>query len=110
MKTTIWFAWLFFMGCSLSAQEAEPPRNVGTVEERSKKLLERFPEADTNQDGTLSREEFRAFVSKRRSNEAPSMPERPGGRPKVTPPTHADVAYGDHDKQRFDLWMVPGAA
>ncbi|QDU80973.1 acetyl esterase [Polystyrenella longa] len=25
------------------------------------------------------------------------------------PPTHPDVAYGEHDKQGFDLWLVPDA-
>ena len=28
---------------------------------------------------------------------------------KRIPPTHADVAYGDHEKQAFDLWLVPEA-
>lgn len=28
----------------------------------------------------------------------------------AAPPTHADVAYGDHERQRLDLYLVPDAA
>jgi len=81
----------------ISAQQAP------TLEERLKRFLERFPESDLDEDGTLTRTEVREFNRKRRAGREG----RQGGdRPQ---PTHPDVAYGDHEKQRFDLWVVEEA-
>lgn len=67
--------------------------------ERVTRVLEKFPEADLNKDGDLSREEITAFRDKREKTE----------RQKRIAPTHADVAYGNHERQVFDLWTVPDA-
>lgn len=71
------------------------------TEERFKKALERFPEADLDKDGILTAAEARAFQQKRRENQ----PERPSRQP-APKPTHADVAYGDHPQQAFDIWLA----
>ncbi len=86
---------------ALTAIAQERPAEL---ESKLKQFLERFPESDANKDGTLTREEVRAFNQKRRdgSNTARQRANRPE-------PTHPDVAYGEHEKQRFDLWPVDGA-
>ncbi len=55
------------------------------AEERAKQLLKRFPEADANKDGEQNPRQQRG--------------------PKK-PPTHADVSYGDHKQQAFDIWLA----
>lgn len=72
---------------------------------RLNEFLKRFPASDLNKDGELTREEVRQFNQTRRSSQNSSRV-RDRQRPK---PTAADFAYGDHDKQRFDIWKVPNA-
>lgn len=69
-------------------------------------ILNRFPDSDTNKDGILSREEAATFFRKRRE----SM-NRPAtrGRNEIPEPSHANVPYGDHEKQAFDIWQVEDA-
>jgi len=69
-----------------------------TREEQLSAWLKKFPQADTNKDGTLTVEEAKAFQNKQRREK----------RKKVTiPPTHADVVYGSHPNNALDLWLVP---
>ena len=70
-----------------------------TREEQLAAALKRFPQADTNKDGTLTVAEAKAFLSKQRQGQ-----QRPGGLPS---PTHADVAYGPHSRNVLDLWLAP---
>jgi len=75
-----------------------------TQEERLQQLLKRFPAADSNEDGVLTREEavkYRDEVLKK---------QRQKNRPKRTEPTHADVRYGEHERNVFDLWIPEGDA
>jgi len=69
-----------------------------TDAQRLQQLLKRFPEADANKDGKLTLEEARAYQQSRdnRNREVPS-----GRRP-----THANVAYGPHERNRLDLWLA----
>jgi len=87
---------------SLSAQNQDRPQP--TMEERNARMLERFPEADANKDGELTREEAMAFLRKRRGENG----ERPP-RNQVPAPTHADVKYGEHKQQAFDIWLAEPA-
>ena len=74
----------------------------GSHSERNlQKILQRFPQADLNKDGKLTQDEARKFNQKRRKNRDASANRRV--RPK---PTHADVAYGKHEKQSFDIWLA----
>jgi hypothetical protein len=66
-----------------------------------KKWLERFPEADANKDGVLTLSEARAFHQKRRDQQAKRKRKQA-----LPPPTHADVKYGPHRLQAFDLWLA----
>tara|TARA_R110002096_G_scaffold238581_1_gene430108 strand:+ start:28094 stop:29158 length:1065 start_codon:yes stop_codon:yes gene_type:complete len=78
-----------------------------TPDERLAGILKRFPQSDANQDGTLTREEAAAFFRKRREGMEKSNPNP--GRSRGSEPTHADISYGDHEKQAFDIWLVPDA-
>lgn len=75
-----------------------------TQEERFKELLKRFPAADTNKDGVLTREEATRYrdevLKKQRQKNRSRRPE----------PTHADVRYGEHERNVFDLWIPEGDA
>ncbi|MEM7146084.1 MAG: alpha/beta hydrolase [Verrucomicrobiota bacterium] len=88
-------ALLFLPATTLHAQTSE-------TDDRLKQALERFPEADADKDGVLTREEVRAFQQKRREQQ----PERNNPRADAPKPTHADVAYGDHPLQAFDIWLA----
>ena len=98
---------LFLLLCTSGIGFAQAPkaREQPNDDERRAEMLKRFPQSDTNKDGTLSREEALAFFRQRRegTTEAKKAPSR-----KIEP-THADVSYGDHAKQAFDIWLVPGA-
>lgn len=64
--------------------------------ERLAEYFKRFPTSDSNKDGELSRAEMRDHNTQRR--------EQQNTKPK---PTHADVAYGDHERHVFDIWLTP---
>lgn len=100
------------------ADERTPEERAAMREERERKLLERFPEADTDKDGSLSQDEFRAFresqAGQRQRGNADRQREgnqrsarRNASRPD---PTHADVAYGDHERNIVDLYLVEADA
>ena len=69
-------------------------------EVRLKQLLEQFPKADANDDGTLTVEEARAFLQARRAQKD----RRKNLRPRVEP-TRADIRYGEHERNVFDLYL-----
>ncbi|MEX2577509.1 MAG: alpha/beta hydrolase [Verrucomicrobiales bacterium] len=96
-------AFVFLHSPARDAAEETPRRNS---DERSKRILERFPEVDADGDGKVTREEEAAFRRERARRNRPDGGDRQRRRPE---PTHADVPYGEHEKQRFDLWPVPGA-
>lgn len=85
---------LMIFALTLSAY-SQTPEQI----ERQKRLLERFPEADIDKDGTLTREEARDFIRKRR-------PAQRDQREPLVKPTHADVSYGEHPQQAFDIWLA----
>lgn len=77
-----------------------------TEKERLAQFLERFPQSDANRDGVLSMDEVRVYNQKRRQSEE-GQPARSERRQPAKPkPTHANVAYGDHERQVFDLWLT----
>jgi len=93
---TFAFVWLLIsIPPSSFAQNAD-------AEKRQAQILKRFPEADLDKDGKISREEFKKLQVKRRAE--PSG--KKGERPKGIEPTHKDVKYGDHQKQAFDIWLA----
>lgn len=77
-----------------------------SVEDRLKRALERFPEADANQDGVLTRAELQQFNRKRREQPSRRQDRQRAQRARAPMPTRADVSYGAHEKQAFDLWLA----
>jgi acetyl esterase/lipase len=73
-------------------------------EEQLKQLLQRFPDADANRDGTLTREEAQAYRAKLRGRDG-KHPSREQPAPPVKP-THADVHYGSHERQVLDFYQA----
>lgn len=83
-----------------------PTDDLGTIVDR---LLERFPEADADGDGSLSRAEARAVREQiRRAWEQARAVVEP--KTPAPPPTLADVPYGPHPRQVLDFWQAPPAA
>ena len=99
MKALIWLpSVVMLFCCGLPAAFGQEV----SQEERLKRILERYPAADLDKDGTLTREEAGKYNEQRRDGQ---KEQRPAGR-QGPPPTHADVSYGDHEKQAFDIWLA----
>lgn len=75
-------------------------------EEELKALLPRFPAADANGDGKLTREEAIAFA---RTAMGGGNSGKGGGKKGEGPaPTAANVAYGPHERNVLDFWKAEG--
>jgi acetyl esterase len=94
-----WVVVVFSPG-SASAQSGPPRTSENTPQLR--RALEQFPEADADKDGILTEAEARAY---RERNERQRTDRAPRGERPV--PTHANVAYGPHPRQVFDLYLAP---
>lgn len=82
----------------LRGQDAVLKRIESADESQLQRLLPRFPQADANGDGVLSREEALAFARKRMTPKRSAAPA----------PTHADAAYGGHERHVLDFWRAEG--
>lgn len=73
----------------------------------SKKIMKRYPEADTDGDGQLSPQESQTLMRKAmaRNNDKPTPQSSKGNSGKPTP-DHANVKYGEHERNVFDLWLA----
>ena len=84
-----------------------------STDARLQQLLKQYPEADANRDGTLTFEEAQAHAKKLRRGKrdaTPSGDEGTGTAPATAgkpAPTHADVSYGPHERNKLDLWLAP---
>ncbi|MGB1925309.1 MAG: alpha/beta hydrolase fold domain-containing protein [Rubripirellula sp.] len=70
----------------------------------SQRILRRYPRADKDGDGVLSNAEKRALLrlaSQRKRNQG--NPSSDLGKEKAT---HTNVKYGEHERQVFDLWLA----
>ncbi len=72
-------------------------QEIADKDDRLAELLKRFPDADTNKDGKLSPEEVTAYRNSKKDRKT-----RINTRPE---PTHANVKYGPHERNIFDLWI-----
>lgn len=86
------------------AQQGVLTRLQKATPEQLQALLPRFPEADANRDGVLTREE--AMTHARLRGPSPEAAADTGRQPVA--PTHADVAYGPHERHVLDFWRAPG--
>ena len=89
--------------------DADGDGKLSSAEQKalSKKILQRYPQADTDGDGQLSPQESQAVMRKMmaRNNDKPSPQSSKGNSGKPTP-DHANVKYGEHERNVFDLWLV----
>ncbi|MEM7558234.1 MAG: hypothetical protein AAF394_03860 [Planctomycetota bacterium] len=93
---------VFLLAIPICVAHCSPTAIAQDREQKLAEFLERYPESDLNHDGELTREEVRQFNEKRRSK-----PER--SRKRERPKPTAGFAYGEHEKQCFDIWSVPDA-
>ncbi len=69
--------------------------------ERLQGYLKQFPDADANNDGTLSMEEARSYLRKMQSGKSKEVT------PKATfAPTFADIHYGPDERNVLDFWQA----
>ncbi len=68
--------------------------------QRLEKILKRFPQADLNGDGTLTKEE--ALEAMQRFQGQQKRQQKPDIAPK---PTFENVKYGPYDRNVFDIWV-----
>ena len=78
----------------------------------SRRALERFPQADRDKDGLFSDAEKRAFLDaasrRSRRNQSNDSSKRKTRQP-ARKPSFANVKYGQHERQVFDIWLAkPG--
>ena len=74
----------------------------------SRQALKRYPQADKDGDGVLSDEEKKALLrqaARRAGKNNPNPRTSPTSNSKK-PPTHANVEYGEHARQVFDIWLA----
>jgi len=95
---------LSLFAVALLAGPALGQKPTVSQEEQLRQLLQRFPDADANRDGTLTREEAQAYRAKMRGKDG-KQPSRKQPAPPVKP-THADVHYGPHERQVLDFYQA----
>ncbi|MBM4089989.1 MAG: alpha/beta hydrolase [Planctomycetes bacterium] len=94
----------FLLGAVLLARPAIGQEPKASRERQLKQLLQRFPDADANRDGTLTEEEARAYRAKVRGKDA-AQPDRKQPAAPIEP-TFADVHYGPHERQVLDFYQA----
>ncbi len=87
---------------SLSRSGESAEASGAAREAQLQKWLARFPEADSDADGKLTMEEATAFREKMTTKR---QADKNAARAAIPAPTHADVRYGDHERNVFDLWL-----
>lgn len=88
---------LAVLPCS-RAQEVTSANN-----DRLRKALKQYPEADTNKEGVLSMVEGLALLAKIKGGQSPGVS---GADLAKNPPTFADVAYGPAARNKLDFWKA----
>ena len=71
--------------------------------DRLRKALKQYPEADTNKDGVLSMVEGLALLAKIKGGQSPGVSAADLAK---NPPTFADVAYGPAERNKLDFWKA----
>jgi len=90
---------LFCIALPARASNEKAPQNS----DRAKKILKRFPDADLNGDGILTRKEFREYRAKnRRSSQDNNAPKKTARNVRFE--AARNMAYGKHEKQVLDVY------
>jgi acetyl esterase/lipase len=101
MRVTRLILCLVLIGSSAAPAEERTSKS----DPQLRRALERFPQADADRDGVLTETEARKY----REQVQPARPNRGASRSTGARrvPTHADVHYGEHERQVFDLYLAP---
>lgn len=102
------FRYLLVLSLFVAAALASPAlaqKPPVSQEEQLKQLLRRFPNADANRDGTLTREEAQAYRAKMQGQTGKQADRKVPASP--VKPTFADVHYGPHERQVLDFYQAP---
>ena len=95
----IFFSVLAFALSNLSAQTKDGAQ-TSQNNERLRKGLEQFPQADTNKDGILTMQEGLAFLAQmKKGGESAKKQTGPA-------PSFSDVSYGPHARNKLDFWQA----
>jgi len=89
------FVALLALPCAVAGQEPTSENN-----QFLRRILERFPQADSNNDGVLTRAEAEEYRRERRQNQ------RERTRMRAPAPTMEDVSYGPHERNVLDFWKA----
>ena len=74
-----------------------------------KMIIKRFPRSDSDEDGTLSEKELEKFIkiaTARAKNQVGRKGKENAQGKEQMPPTHANVKYGDHERNVLDVWLA----
>ena len=87
----------------LAAADEEPK-----ADERLPQLLKRFPDADANKDGVLTRDEAQSYRAKVQSDQSQQKQgnQRNGQARELPAPTQADFHYGPHERNVLDFYQA----
>ncbi len=90
------------------SQEKPKDENAKTARERLQQLLKRFPEADTNKDGVLTREEAQAYYQTAQGDGAKKSAAKKQDQSAVdaVKPTQANVKYGPAERNVLDFYQA----
>ena len=77
-----------------------------------RQIIRRFPRADRDGDGVLSDKETRAVLRQAANRAGKNNPNRGNSRTSEAKkkPTHANVKYGKHARQVFDIWLADSSS
>ena len=99
------------LAATVSAQQTDRrATRTSKTDERLKQALQRFPEADADKDGVLTAGEAQAFVKSRRGRTERLRKQREELEKNRPVPDFADVRYGRHERNVFDVWLPKGAS
>jgi acetyl esterase len=103
MRFLTTLVWLSLAPALVSLAAEEKPK----TDDRLKELLKRFPDADGNKDGVLTREEAQAYRQAIQSDrDKKKASPRKGQAEELLKPTHADVKYGPAERNVFDFYQA----
>ncbi len=105
MKTYFnWSGWLLLVIWTGAASVAD---DKPQSDDRLRQLLKQFPDADTNRDGVLTREEAQAYRVKMQRDAKDPVARNRAVAVDAIKPTHADVKYGEHLRNVLDFYQAP---
>jgi len=73
-----------------------------------KMIISRFPRSDADGDGTLSEKEWEVVIRIATARDKMQKRQNSGktSNPGQMAPTHANIKYGEHERNVFDLWLA----